>query len=294
VLDPALLRPGRFDRRVAVQRPDRAGREQILRVHTRGVPLAPDVALGEVAAATPGLVGAELRNLVNEAALLAARRGRDAVGRDEFLEALEKTVLGAARHVMLAPAERRRVAYHEAGHALVGLSLPGADPVRKVSIVPRGQALGATYQVPADDRHNDSRAYLLARITGLLAGRAAEEVVFGQATTGAEDDLALATALARRMATRWGISEEVGMLALDDAPREDGGGPRWYSEATARTADRAVRALLERCHRAALALLARDRLGLDALAAALLERETLEEDDLRRFRAAAALPAAAA
>ncbi|HEY3078983.1 MAG TPA: ATP-dependent zinc metalloprotease FtsH [Chloroflexota bacterium] len=286
VLDPALLRPGRFDRRVIVQRPDKLGREKILQVHTRGVPLAPDLKLSDIAASTPGLVGAELRNLVNEAALLAARKDKDAVGRDDFSEAMEKIMLGAARHIAISPDERRRVAYHEAGHAIVGLALPEADPVHKVSIVPRGQALGVTYQMPIDDRHNYPKEYLLARITGALGGRAAEEIVFGDITTGAENDFQQVTAIARQMVTRWGMSSEVGLIALDGTSQEnylavDLGRPRWYSEETARLVDREVKKIVDSCHEEALDLLRRERPRLDNLAEALLQRESLDEAEIR-------------
>lgn len=284
VLDQALLRPGRFDRRVTVLRPDKEGREKILRVHTRGVPLAPELSLAELAQSTPGLVGAELRNLVNEAALLAARKEKDAVGKDDFFEAMEKIMLGAARHIAISPEDRRRVAYHEAGHALIGLVLPDADPVTKVTIVPRGQALGVTYQMPVDDRHNYPKEYLLARITGALGGRAAEEIVFGDITTGAENDLQQVTAIARQMVTRWGMSEEVGLLALDSPAQDNflgtGIGPRWYSEETARVVDRAIQGIVDECHREALAILERERVRLDALAGALLERESLDEAEI--------------
>ena len=184
VLDQALLRPGRFDRRVVVQRPDRAGRAAILKVHTKNVPLAPDVSLERIAAETPGLVGAELRNLVNEAALLAARKDASAVGAEDFAEALQKITLGPARNILLNPADRERTAYHEAGHALLALLVPGSDPVHRVSIVPRGMALGATYQLPVDDRTSYAEDYLRARITCALGGRAAEKLVYGVATTG--------------------------------------------------------------------------------------------------------------
>ncbi|MGN6257958.1 MAG: ATP-dependent zinc metalloprotease FtsH, partial [Solirubrobacterales bacterium] len=199
ILDPALLRPGRFDRRVTVSPPDLAGRRQILAVHTRGVPLAPDVDLDRVAASTPGMVGADLRNLVNEAALLAARRGHAQVTAGDFADALEKIVLGTVRGIMLAPDEKERTAYHESGHALLGMLTPGADPVRKVSIIPRGRALGVTFQAPATDRYGYSVKYLRGRITGALGGRAAEEIVYGDVTTGAESDLEQATQLARQM-----------------------------------------------------------------------------------------------
>jgi cell division protease FtsH len=288
VLDPALLRPGRFDRRVAVQRPDRNGREKILEVHTRGVPIADGVSLRDVAAATPGLVGAELRNLVNEAALLAARKGQDAVGRADFSEAMEKITLGAARHIAISPEDRRRVAYHEAGHALIGTLLPDSDPVNKVTIVPRGRALGVTYQVPIDDRVSYPRGYLITRITGALGGRAAEQIVFGDVTTGAENDLQQITAIARQMVTRWGMSPEVGLLALDGTSPDDYlgvdfGRPRWYSEQTARRVDEAIRGIVDDAYVEAVAILTRARAQLDALAAALLERESLDGDEIRRL-----------
>src|SRR5215211_5267438 len=207
VLDQALLRPGRFDRRVTVQAPDRLGREMILRVHTRGMPLAADVDLKEIAASTPGLVGADLRNLANEAALLAARRNEESIHHKDVLDALETLVLGPARALVMSVEERTRVAYHEGGHAILGLLLPGADPVNRVTIVPHGMALGVTYQRPEDDRHSYSEQYLHARIIGAMGGRAAEEVVFEMYTTGAENDMQQATELARQMVTRWGMSE---------------------------------------------------------------------------------------
>ncbi|MBM4417225.1 MAG: ATP-dependent zinc metalloprotease FtsH [Chloroflexi bacterium] len=286
VLDPALMRPGRFDRRVIIQRPDRLGREKILEVHTRGVPLAPDVRLADVAQATPGLVGAELRNLVNEAALLAARKDRNAVAREDLMEALEKIILGAARHIAISPEDRRRVAYHEAGHALIGFLLPEADPVQKVTIVPRGQALGVTYQMPIDDRHNYPREYLVARITGALGGRAAEQIVFGDMTTGAESDLQQVTAIARQMVTRWGMSADIGLIALDPVSQDNFLGvepvrPRWYSDETALRVDQAIRSIVDECYERAVELLKRERLRLDALAEALLARESLDEREIR-------------
>jgi cell division protease FtsH len=286
VLDRALLRPGRFDRRVVVNLPDRKGREAILVVHTRSVPLAGDAALGELAAATPGVSGAELKNLVNEAALLAARRGEDTVGPKDFLDALEKIVLGPARPILLSHADRERIAYHEGGHAILGLVVPGADPVHRVTIVPRGQALGVTYQRPDADRYNYPEAYLRARIIGMLGGRAAEEIVCATKTTGAENDIEQATAIARRMVTRWGMSERVGMVQL--APRENPylSGPEGYgsskpfSEETAQTIDEEVRLIIGESHEQALRLLREHRKALDALAKALLERETLNEDEI--------------
>ena len=222
VLDQALLRPGRFDRRVAVQPPDRDGREAILRVHTRGVPLGPDVDLARIAATTPGMVGADLANLVNEAALTAARRGHDVVEEADFTDALERIVLGAERQVMMSYEDRRRTAYHEGGHAIVGMLTPGADPVRKVSIIPRGMALGVTFSAPDADRFSYLEPEILAKIKGALGGRAAEEIVFGEISTGAESDLEQLTALARQMVGRWGMSDALGPISV--IPR-DGSGP---------------------------------------------------------------------
>ena len=204
VLDPALLRPGRFDRRVVVQPPDRAGREAILRVHTRSVPLAYEIDLSALASSTPGMVGADLANLANEAALLAARRAHDSVTREDFSDALERIVLGAERKVMLTEDDRRRTATHEAGHAVVGMLTAGADPVRKVSIIPRGQALGVTFSAPDADRFNFDERHLLAQIKVALGGRAAEELVLGDLTTGAESDIQQLTRIARFMVGRWG------------------------------------------------------------------------------------------
>src|SRR5499426_2813262 len=240
VLDKALMRPGRFDRRVIVNLPDKTGREAILKVHTRSVPLAKDVSLSEIAGATPGFSGADLRNLVNEAALLAARRGEDEVHQKDFLDSLEKIVLGPERPLLLSRADKERIAYHEGGHAILGLVVPGADPVHRVTIVPRGHALGVTYQRPDSDRYNYPEAYLRARIVGMLGGRAAEELVYGTKTTGAENDIEQATQLARNMVTRWGMSERLGMVQL--APRENPflpalpsyDGARPFSEETAR------------------------------------------------------------
>jgi cell division protease FtsH len=289
VLDPALLRPGRFDRRVVVQAPDKNGREAILKVHTRGMPLDRDVDLGAVASATPGLVGADLRNLVNEAALLAARRNQATVRQLDFLDALERQVLGPARNVYLSPADREQVAYHEGGHTILGLLVPGADPVSRVSIVPRGMALGVTYQRPEEDRHNYSRTYLRARITGALGGRAAEDLVYDERTTGAENDMQQATDLARQMVMRWGMSEELGPVTL--APRDNGflggnpemfgfGATKPYSEATAQLIDAEVRNILQQCYDEGRRLLVEHRRQLDALAEALLRKETLDEQEI--------------
>ena len=222
VLDSALLRPGRFDRRVAVQAPDRKGRKEILEVHTRSIPLADGVDLDAIAASTPGMVGADLANLANEAALLAARRGHEKVEMGDFTDSLEKIMLGSPRGILLSPADRERTAYHESGHALVGMLTPGADPVRKVSIIPRGMALGVTLSTPDTDRVSYSREDLEAKIRVALGGRAAEEVVFGSITSGAESDIQQLTAIARQMVGRWGMSDAVGPIAVLPA---DGQGP---------------------------------------------------------------------
>jgi cell division protease FtsH len=288
VLDQALLRPGRFDRTVIVQPPDKAGREAILRVHTRAVPLGNDVQLQEIASLTPGLVGADLRNLVNEAALLAARRGQTTVQSRDFLDALERITLGPARALILSPQERERIAYHEAGHTILGLVVPGADPVNRVTIQPRGRALGVTYQRPEEDQHNYHESYIRARIIGALGGRAAEAVVYGTRTTGAENDIQYATALARQMVTRWGMSERLGPVTL--ASRDDiylagtepsaAGSQRPYSEATARLIDAEVQLILQESSDEAERLLRAHREALEALVHALLDRETLDEHEI--------------
>ena len=286
VLDKALLRPGRFDRRVIVNLPDKAGRQAILKVHTRSVPLANDASLEELAAATPGFSGADLKNLVNEAALLAARREQNEVRHKDFLDALEKIVLGPERPLLLSHADKERIAYHEGGHAILGLVVPGADPVNRVTIVPRGQALGVTYQRPDSDRYNYPEAYLRARIVGMLGGRAAEEIVYGTKTTGAESDIEQATGLARRMVTRWGMSDRLGLVQL--APRENPylsgpngyAGERQFSEKTAETIDAEVIKIIAESYDQAKRLLSAHRKQLDALAQALVARETLNEQEI--------------
>lgn len=292
VLDQALLRPGRFDRRVAVQRPDRRGREAILKVHTRHVPLGGDVSLERIAAETPGLVGAELRNLVNEAALLAARTDKDVVGAADFSEALQKITLGPARNLLLNAADRERTAYHEAGHALIALVLPGSDLVLRVSIVPRGLSLGATYQLPIDDRTTYAQDYLQTRITGALGGRAAERLVYGMATSGAESDLQQVTDIARHMVLRWGMSDKVGPINFLAGP-DDGLPPglqrQPYSEATAVLIDAEIRRIVDEGQQEAMRLLSLHRTELDALARALLAAESL---NLEEIRIATGLPAA--
>ncbi|HVL59030.1 MAG TPA: ATP-dependent zinc metalloprotease FtsH, partial [Burkholderiaceae bacterium] len=297
VLDRALLRPGRFDRRVVVNLPDKAGREAILKVHTRKTPLAPDVQLSELASSTPGFSGADLRNLVNEAALLAARRDQSDVRHKDFLDALEKIVLGPERPLLLTRDDRERIAYHESGHAILGLLVPGADPVHRVSIVPRGQALGVTYQRPATDRYNYPEEYLRARIVGMLGGRAAEEVVYGTKTTGAENDIEQATNLARNMVARWGMSDKLGMVQL--APRQNPylggaaayGADRPFSEESARLIDAEVRRIITECHQDAMRLLREHRNALDALVQALLERETLGEREILEVTGLPSAPA---
>ena len=281
VLDSALLRPGRFDRRVFVQAPDAAGRAAILRVHTRSVPLAEDADLDRLAASTPGMVGADLANLVNEAALLAARRGHDAVHYADLTDAVEKIVLGAERKILISHEDRRRIAYHEGGHAVVGMLTPGADPVRKVSIIPRGQALGVTLATPDDDRVNYTEHQLRAKLRVALGGRAAEELVFGDVTTGAESDIQQVTRIARGMVERWGMSEKVGFLT---ATPQNGQGPLLpgsdpVSQATQELIDAEVRRIVDEEQDATERLLATNRERLEAIADALLERETLDEAD---------------
>jgi cell division protease FtsH len=281
VLDQALLRPGRFDRRVAVQPPDRAGREAILKVHTRSVPLGPDVDLGRIAATTPGMVGADLANLVNEAALLAARRDHKVVTESDFTDALERIVLGAERQVMISDEDRRRTAYHEGGHAIVGMLTEGADPVRKVSIIPRGLALGVTFAAPETDRFNYREPEIEAKIKVALGGRAAEEVVYGETSTGAESDIEQLTGIARQMVGRWGMSDAIGPVAV--LPR-DGSGPflpgaAEVSPETQRLVDDEVRRIVDDAYQDVLALLRDNRDKLDSLANALLEHETLDEAD---------------
>jgi cell division protease FtsH len=281
VLDQALLRPGRFDRRVAVQPPDRAGREAILKVPTRGLTLGPDVDLGRIAATTPGMVGADLANLANEAALLAARRNHEVVDESDFTDALERIVLGAERQVMISPEDRRRTAYHEGGHAIVGMLTEGADPVRKVSIIPRGMALGVTFAAPESDRFNYREPEVEAKIKVALGGRAAEEIVFGETSTGAESDIQQLTEIARQMVGRWGMSSAIGPVAV--IPR-DGTGPflpgaAEVSSDTQRLVDQEVRRIVDEAHQQVMSLLRENRDKLDSLASALLEHETLDEED---------------
>ena len=277
VLDSALLRPGRFDRRVSVSSPDKDGRKQILLVHTKDMPLANDVDLEGIAATTVGMVGADLANLANEAALLAARNKHDLVTMGDFTDALEKVELGAARKLLLTPEDKRRTAYHEAGHALVGMLTPGADPVRKISIIPRTKSLGVTVSAPESDRFNYDKQGLLAHIKVATGGRAAEEVVFGDETTGAESDIRQATSLARNMVGRFGMSEQIGFLAV--LPQEDSNGMSGYSEVSERTRQRIddeMRRIVDEAHEDAVKLLTENRQRLESLAQKLYQSETLE------------------
>ncbi|WP_272027670.1 ATP-dependent zinc metalloprotease FtsH [Kocuria rosea] len=278
ILDPALTRAGRFDRKITVGVPDQHGREQILGVHTRTVPLAPEVDLAHIARTTPGMTGADLANLVNEAALLAARRGRQQVMSRDFTDALEKVQLGAERSVVLPREERLRTAYHEAGHALLGMLQPGADPVRKISIVPRGRALGVTLSTPETDRYGYDRDYLKGRIIGALGGMAAEEEIFGVITTGAESDLQTATGIARQMIGRWGMSPRIGpvqVYPIEGDPRQTGA-----SEALLEAVDEEVRVLITDCYAEARRVLADNRDRLEAIVSALMERESLDEAEV--------------
>jgi cell division protease FtsH len=280
ILDNALLRPGRFDRRVAVPPPDKEGRRKILEVHTRSLPLADDVALDRLAATTPGMVGADLANLANEAALTAARRNHDKVQLADFTDALEKIVLGAPRGTVLSDEDRRRVAYHEGGHAIVGMLTPGADPVRKVSIIPRGMALGVTLSAPDLDKANYEESYLLTKIKVALGGRVAEEIVYGTITTGAESDIQQLTGIARAMVGRWGMSRNIGPVAV--LPSETNGpllpGASEVSPETQRLIDQEVQRIVEESHQAVTALLTEHREKLESLVAGLLEEETLDQD----------------
>ncbi len=294
VLDPALLRPGRFDRRVVVPRPDVKGREGILRVHTRRLPLGDDVDIAVLARGTPGFAGADLENLVNEAALLAARMSKDQVAMEDFEVAKDKVMMGSERKSMvISMDERRNTAYHESGHALVAKLTPGSDPVHKVTIIPRGMALGVTMQLPLDERHTWSKKYILSRITMLLGGRAAEELVLGETTTGAGDDLQKATDLSRRMICEWGMSDKLGPVTFGKKDEEvflgrDFGQVQDYSDSTAVEIDTEVRDILKTSYAKALKLLG-DNMGLlHKMAEQLLERESLDstaiEDLIRQYR----------
>ena len=267
---------GRFDRQVAVDPPDLKGRERILTVHSQGKPMAPHVDLEQVARTTPGMTGAELANLANEAALLAVKREQRAVTQSDLSDALEKVQLGAERPLVMPEEERRRTAYHESGHALLGMLQPGADPVRKITIVPRGRALGVTLSTPDADKYAYTEEYLRGRIIGALGGMAAEQVVFGVITTGAESDLEQVTNIARGMVGRWGMSETVGRLTAIPSDAQQAYGLS-AAPATLDTVDAEMRRIVDECYEVALRLLREHRDKLDALSAALLSNETLEE-----------------
>src|SRR5947207_2205039 len=298
ILDPALLRPGRFDRQIVVDMPDVKGREQILRVHTRKIPLASGVNLERIAKGTPGLSGAELSNIVNEAALLAARRNKGAVDMNDLEDAKDKVMLGLERKSMvLSDEERRLTAYHEAGHALVSLKVPGLDPLHKVTIVPRGRALGITFSLPEEDRHNYTKQYIVGRLAMAYGGRVAEELVFGpeKVTTGAAQDIQQATEMARRMVTQFGMSDVVGPIAVGDREAEIFLGRevvqrREISDRTAEIVDTELKRILSEAYERARTIVTDHRPALDRLASALLERETLDRDEVEMVVAGRPLP----
>ncbi|MGO1591123.1 MAG: ATP-dependent zinc metalloprotease FtsH [Ancrocorticia sp.] len=275
VLDTALTRAGRFDRTITVSAPDQKGREDILKVHTRGRPIDPVVSLSSIAKSTPGLTGADLANLVNEASLLAARRGNQTILPNDFTDALETIQLGVERSVMMDPQELKRTAWHEAGHALLGMIQPGADPVRKISIIPRGRALGVTLSTPEADKYGYDKAYLRGRIIGALGGMAAEEVVFGVVTTGAESDLQTATNIARQMFGRWGMSSTIGPVQV--YPREGDPRAQGVSDSLLAAVDAEVRELMTECYEEAKRLLREHADQHKALVDALMVHETLDE-----------------
>lgn len=280
VLDPALIRPGRFDRQITLDMPQRKARKEILAVHAKKLTLAKDIDFDLIAGATVGFSGADLKNLVNEAALLAARKGKQQVETDDFNESRDKIIMGVKREEQLSEEEKKMVAYHEAGHALIALMLPGSDPLNKVTIIPRGRSLGATEQVPKEDRHNYSKSYLMNRISVIVAGRAAEQVVFGEITSGAGDDLKKASQMARRMVCQWGMSEQLGLMVVRKGEPHPFLGrelteERDYGEATAQLIDTEVKAILERCYGKAREILEDHREKLDLLAQELISREIL-------------------
>ena len=291
VLDPALLRPGRFDRRVIVPSPDVRGREEILHVHTREVPMDDNVDVSRLARGTPGLSGADLENLVNEAALLAARKNKEKVEMSDFELSKDKVLMGAERRSMiLSVAERRNTAYHEAGHALVARLTPGTDPVHKVTIIPRGMALGVTQQLPVDDRHTFSKDYILKRLAIMFGGRVAEELVLGHTTTGAGDDLEKATDLARRMVCEWGMSERLGPMTFGKKEDQvflgrDISEQRDYSETVAEQIDEELREIIDRARDRARMILRQNREQLTLLAERLMETETIEGAHLQAILA---------
>jgi cell division protease FtsH len=285
VLDPALIRPGRFDRQIALELPQKQAREKILKIHTRHVPLADDVDLENLSKRTVGFSGADLKNVVNEAALLAGRKDKKMVDAQDFEEARDKILLGAEREEMLSDEEKKLVAYHEAGHTLVAEIVPNADRLQKVTIIPRGRSLGATEQVPEIDRHNLKRAYLLDRITVTLGGRAAEKLVFDEISTGGADDLKQVTQLARRMICQWGMSDKLGPVTFRQGEEHPFLGrelaqAKDFSESTARIIDEEIQSIVSEMEQKAFDILKEHRDTLNALAEALLEHETLEYDDV--------------
>ena len=287
VLDPALLRPGRFDRHVTLDLPDRKDRVAILKVHTRKVPLADDVQLDKVAAGTPGFSGADIKNLVNEAAMFAARERRDRVLMQDFDEARDKLLLGTVRTLAIQPEERHRLAVHEAGHTLVAYFVPHTDPLYKVSIIPRGRTLGGTQQLPEDERHTLPEDYLRDRLAVILGGRSAEMALLESVSSGADDDISRATALARAMVGRWGMSHDVGPVDLRESEEHPFLGreiaqPRRYSEHSAQAVDKAVRELIVGAEQQALTIIRKHRTQLNALIARLEEKETLDRDDIEQ------------
>jgi cell division protease FtsH len=292
VLDPALVRPGRFDRRITLDVPQRKARQKILETHTRKVPLADDVDLANLAERTVGLSGADLKNLVNEAALLAARKEKEQVAEEDFDQARDKILLGIEREDVINDEEKKMIAYHESGHALLAELLPGADPLQKVSIIPRGRALGATEQIPEEDRHNLKRSYLLNRIAIVLGGRAAEKIIFGEVSTGAGDDLKKATQLARRMVCQWGMSEELGPVTFQQGEPHPFLGreltqDKDFSEHTAMLIDKEIQKIIGRMEKKAEETLSANRHKLEALADKLLRQETLNRDEVGRILAGA-------
>ncbi len=298
VLDPALLRPGRFDRQVVVDAPDVKGREAILRVHAKKLPLENDVELSVIARGTPGLSGADLANICNEAALLAARSNADKVSMDDFEKAKDKVMLGTERRsLVLTEKERELTAYHEAGHAVIGLRVEGLDPVHKVTIVPRGRALGLTASLPTEDRHSYTKKWLEGQLVMLFGGRVAEEMIFGEdeVTTGAGNDIERATQMARRMVTSFGMSEVIGLMAVGDSEQEvflgrEIGHRRQVSEHTAQQVDQEVKRLLDEAHSAAQVVLQQNTELLEAIAQALLERETIDQQEIELLSQGRQLP----
>ncbi len=289
VLDPALLRPGRFDRQVAVPVPDVKGREAILKVHAQNTPLADDVNLATVARGTPGFSGADLENLVNEAALLAARKNKEKVEMEDFEEAKDKVLMGAERKSMILSDEEKRItAFHEAGHTLVAKLLPGADPLHKVTIIPRGLALGLTQQLPEDERHTYSRTYLRSNLSILMGGRVAEELIFNELTTGAGNDIERASAMARKMVCEWGMSDRLGPVAFAKKNDEiflgrELGHMKEYSEKTAELIDAEVERILKDAYEEATRLVKENMDCLNAIANGLLERETLDAEAIEEI-----------